>query len=161
MPPWQGGGDMILTVAIEASTYNELPFRFEAGTPNISGAIGLAAAIDYVEMLGRERLAAHEQRLLALATARLAAIPGLQRVGTAADKVGVVSFTLQGIHPHDIGTILDREGIAIRTGHHCAMPVMTWFGLAATARASFGCYNTTEDIDRLVAGIGRVQEVFA
>ena len=161
MPPWQGGGDMILTVAIESSTYNELPFRFEAGTPNISGAIGLAAAIDYVEMLGRERLAANEQQLLALATARLAAIPGLQLVGTAAEKVGVLSFTLQGIHPHDIGTILDREGIAIRTGHHCAMPVMTWFGLSATARASFGCYNTVADIDRLVAGIGRVHEVFA
>ena len=161
MPPWQGGGDMILTVAIERSTYNELPFRFEAGTPNISGAIGLAAAIDYVEMLGRERLAANEQQLLALATARLAAIPGLQLVGTAAEKVGVLSFTLQGIHPHDIGTILDREGIAIRTGHHCAMPVMTWFGLSATARASFGCYNTVADIDRLVAGIGRVHEVFA
>jgi cysteine desulfurase/selenocysteine lyase len=119
MPPWQGGGDMILTVAIEASTYNELPFRFEAGTPNISGAIGLAAAIDYVEMLGRERLAAHEQQLLALATARLAAIPGLRLIGTAAAKVGVLSFTLQGIHPHDIGTILDREGIAIRTIAPC------------------------------------------
>ncbi len=161
MPPWQGGGDMILTVAIERSTYNELPWKFEAGTPNISGAVGLAAALDYVEMLGRERIAAHEQRLLAAATARLRAVPGLTLVGTAADKAGVISFTLAGIHPHDVGTILDREGVAIRTGHHCAMPVMTWYGLAATARASFGCYNTEADIERLLAGIDRVREVFA
>jgi cysteine desulfurase/selenocysteine lyase len=161
MPPWQGGGDMILTVAIERSTYNELPWKFEAGTPNISGAVGLAAALDYVEMLGRERIAAHEQRLLAAATARLRSVPGLTLVGTAADKAGVISFTLAGIHPHDIGTILDREGVAIRTGHHCAMPVMTWYGLAATARASFGCYNTEADIDRLLAGLERVREVFA
>lgn len=161
MPPWMGGGDMILTVAIEGSTYNELPWKFEAGTPNISGAIGLAAALDYVVALGRERIAAHEQRLLALATAQLSAIPGLRLVGTASDKAAVISFTLQGIHPHDIGTILDREGVAIRTGHHCAMPVMTYYGLSATARASFGCYNTTADVDRLVAGLERVREVFA
>jgi cysteine desulfurase/selenocysteine lyase len=161
MPPWQGGGDMILTVAIERSTYNELPYKFEAGTPNISGAIGLAAALDYLELLGRERVAAHEQRLLDEATRRLAEFPGLNFIGTAADKAAVISFTLAGIHPHDIGTILDREGIAIRTGHHCAMPVMTWYGLPATARASFGCYNTSADIDRLVAGLARVQEVFA
>jgi cysteine desulfurase/selenocysteine lyase len=152
---------MILTVAIERSTYNELPYKFEAGTPNISGAIGLAAALDYLELLGRERVAAHEQRLLDEATRRLAEFPGLNLIGTAADKAAVISFTLAGIHPHDIGTILDREGIAIRTGHHCAMPVMTWYGLAATARASFGCYNTSADIDRLVAGLARVQEVFA
>jgi cysteine desulfurase/selenocysteine lyase len=161
MPPWQGGGDMILTVSIERSTYNELPYKFEAGTPNISGAIGLAAALDYLELLGRERVAAHEQRLLDEATRRLAEFPGLNLIGTAADKAAVISFTLAGIHPHDIGTILDREGIAIRTGHHCAMPVMTWYGLPATARASFGCYNTSADIDRLVAGLARVQEVFA
>jgi cysteine desulfurase / selenocysteine lyase len=161
MPPWMGGGDMILSVAIERSTYNELPWKFEAGTPNISGAIGLGAALDYVTGLGRERVAAHEQRLLAEATARLGAVPGLRLVGTARDKAAVISFTLQGIHPHDIGTILDREGIAIRTGHHCAMPVMTYYGLAATARASFGCYNTSADIDRLVAGIEQVREVFA
>ena len=161
MPPWQGGGDMILSVAIEHSTYNELPWKFEAGTPNISGAIGLGAALDYVEMLGRERVAAHEQRLLAIATTRLSAVPGLILVGTARDKAGVISFTLAGIHPHDAGTILDREGIAIRTGHHCAMPVMTWYGLAATVRASFGCYSTEADIDRLLAGLEKVREVFA
>jgi len=161
MPPWMGGGDMILTVAIDGSTYNELPWKFEAGTPNIGGAIGLAAALDYVSALGRERVAAHEQRLLAQATARLREIPGLRLIGTARDKAAVISFTLAGIHPHDIGTILDREGVAIRTGHHCAMPVMTFYGLSATARASFGCYNTDADIDRLVAGLGRVVEVFA
>ena len=161
MPPWQGGGDMILTVAIEGSTYNELPWKFEAGTPNISGAVGLGAALEYVDSLGRERVAAHEQQLLARASARLAAVPGLDLVGTAADKAGVVSFTLRGIHPHDVGTILDREGIAVRSGHHCAMPVMTYYGLPATVRASFGCYNTHADIDRLVAGLERVREVFA
>ena len=161
MPPWQGGGDMILTVAIERSTYNVLPWKFEAGTPNISGAIGLGAALDYVESLGRERVALHEQSLLVEASERLRAIPSLRLVGTARDKAAVISFTLEGIHPHDIGTILDREGIAIRTGHHCAMPVMTYYGLAATARASFGCYNTRADIDHLVAGIERVREVFA
>ncbi|HVN98479.1 MAG TPA: cysteine desulfurase [Steroidobacteraceae bacterium] len=160
LPPWQGGGDMILTVAIERSTYNELPWKFEAGTPNISGAVGLAAALEYVERLGRERIAAHEQHLLALATARLQQLPGLTLVGTAADKAGVISFTLQGIHPHDIGTILDREGVAIRTGHHCAMPVMTWYGLSATARASFGCYSTEADIERLLAALDKVREVF-
>ncbi len=161
MPPWQGGGDMILSVAIEHSTFNELPWKFEAGTPNISGAIGLGAALDYLDMLGRERVAAHERRLLEIATARLREVPGLTLVGTARDKAGVISFTLAGIHPHDVGTILDREGVAIRTGHHCAMPVMTWFGLAATVRASFGCYSTEADIDRLLAGLAKVREVFA
>jgi cysteine desulfurase / selenocysteine lyase len=161
MPPWQGGGDMILSVSIEASSYNELPWKFEAGTPNISGAIGLAAALDYVEMLGRDAIAAHEQRLLHEATRSLGAIPGLRLVGTAAHKAGVVSFTLDGIHAHDVGTILDREGVAVRSGHHCAMPVMTWYGLAATVRASFGCYSTSADVERLVAGLGRVREVFA
>ena len=161
MPPWQGGGDMILTVAIEGSTYNELPWKFEAGTPNIGGAVGLGAALDYLESLGRERVAAHEQQLLERATARLRAIPGLNLIGTAAHKASVVSFTLQGIHPHDVGTILDREGVAVRSGHHCAMPVMTYYGLPATVRASFGCYNTHADIDRLVASLERVREVFA
>jgi cysteine desulfurase/selenocysteine lyase len=161
MPPWQGGGDMILTVAIEGSTYNELPWKFEAGTPNISGAVGLGAALDYLDSLGRERVATHEQQLLARATARLGAMPGLRLVGSAADKASVISFTLQGIHPHDVGTILDREGIAVRSGHHCAMPVMTYYGLPATVRASFGCYNTPADIDRLVAGLESVREVFA
>jgi len=161
MPPWQGGGDMILTVAIEGSTYNELPWKFEAGTPNIAGAVGLAAALDYLEALGRERVAAHEQLLLTRATARLRALPGLTLVGTAAEKAGVISFTLAGIHPHDVGTILDQAGIAVRSGHHCAMPVMSYYGLPATVRASFGCYNTPADIDRLVAGLESVREVFA
>ncbi|HLQ13848.1 MAG TPA: cysteine desulfurase [Steroidobacteraceae bacterium] len=161
MPPWQGGGDMILSVSIAHSTYNEPPWKFEAGTPNISGAVGLAAAIDYLEALGRDRVADHEQRLLRLATPQLAAIPGLKIVGTAREKAAVISFTLSGVHPHDIGTILDQEGIAVRTGHHCAMPVMTYYGLAATARASFGCYNTEADVACLLAGLERVREVFA
>ena len=161
MAPWQGGGDMILTVAIQASTWNSLPWKFEAGTPNMSGAVGLAAAIDYIESLGRECIAAHEQSLLTHATAALSQVPGLRLIGTAPHKAGVLSFVLEGIHPHDIGTILDREGVAIRTGHHCAMPAMDWFGVPATARASFGCYSTVADIDALVAGIQRVREVFA
>jgi cysteine desulfurase/selenocysteine lyase len=160
MPPWQGGGDMILTVAIEGSTYNELPYKFEAGTPNISGAVGLGAALEYLERLGRERVAAHEQCLLSESSARLREIPGLELVGTAAEKSGVVSFTVQGVHPHDVGTILDQAGVAVRSGHHCAMPVMTYFGLPATVRASFGCYNTRADIDRLVAALTTVREVF-
>jgi cysteine desulfurase / selenocysteine lyase len=160
MPPWQGGGDMILTVSFEKTTYNELPFKFEAGTPNISGAIGLAAAMDYVENLGREAIATHEQQLLRHATAEVSRIPGIELIGTAAHKAAILSFTLQGVHPHDLGTILDAEGVAIRTGHHCAMPVMTFFGVPATARASFGCYNTEEDVVRLVAALGRAREVF-
>jgi cysteine desulfurase/selenocysteine lyase len=160
MPPWQGGGDMILTVSIEQTTYNELPWKFEAGTPNISGAIGLGAALDYVETLGRERIAAHEHALLELATARLAAVPRLRLIGTAAAKAAVISFTLEGVHPHDIGTILDSEGIAIRTGHHCAMPIMQFYGLAATARASFALYNRAEDVERLIAGLAKVRELF-
>ncbi len=152
---------MILSVAIERSTYNELPWKFEAGTPNISGAIGLGAALDYLELLGRERVAAHEQQLLELATARLRAVPGLTLVGTARERAGVISFTLADIHPHDVGTILDREGVAIRSGHHCAMPVMTWYGLAATVRASFGCYSTEGDIERLLSGLEVVRAVFA
>jgi cysteine desulfurase/selenocysteine lyase len=160
MPPWQGGGEMILTVSFEKTTYNELPWKFEAGTPNISGAVGLAAAMDYLENLGLEGVAAHESRLLALATAELARLPGIELVGTAPHKAAVLSFTLAGVHAHDLGTILDAEGVAVRTGHHCAMPVMTFFGVAATARASFGCYNTEDDVARLVAALGKAREVF-
>jgi len=160
MPPWQGGGDMILTVSFEKSTYNELPWKFEAGTPNISGAIGLAAAMDYVEGLGLETIAAHEHRLLEHATRELERIPGIAIIGTAQHKAAVLSFTLEGVHPHDLGTILDAEGVAVRTGHHCAMPVMTFFNIPATARASFGCYNTEGDVASLVAALGKAREVF-
>jgi cysteine desulfurase / selenocysteine lyase len=160
MPPWQGGGDMILAVSIEHSSYNELPWRFEAGTPNISGAVGLGAALEYLESLGLAAVAAHEHALLELATERLSALPRLKLIGTASAKAAVVSFTMDGVHPHDIGTILDSEGIAIRTGHHCAMPIMEAFGLAATARASFGCYNNAEDVERLVEGLKKVRKVF-
>jgi len=160
MPPWQGGGDMILTVSFEKTTYNELPWKFEAGTPHISGAIGLAAAMDYVETLSLAAIAAHEQRLLALATAQLERMPGIEIIGTAPHKAAVLSFTMAGVHPHDIGTILDAEGVAVRTGHHCAMPVMTFFGIPATARASFGCYNTESDVASLVAALEKAREVF-
>jgi cysteine desulfurase / selenocysteine lyase len=160
MPPWQGGGDMILSVGIEHSTYNELPWRFEAGTPNISGAVGLGAALEFLQSLGVEAVAAHEHALLQLATERVAALPGVRLIGTASHKAAVLSFTMDGVHPHDIGTVLDSEGIAIRTGHHCAMPIMERFGLAATARASFGCYNNAEDVERLVEGLKKVRQVF-
>jgi cysteine desulfurase/selenocysteine lyase len=160
MPPWQGGGDMILTVSFEKTTYNDLPAKFEAGTPNISGAVGLAAAMDYVESLGLDAIAAHEQRLVELATAELQKIPGVQIVGTAANKASIVSFTMDGVHPHDLGTILDHEGVAVRTGHHCAMPLMTFLGLPATARASFGVYNTEKDVASLAAALGKAREVF-
>jgi len=160
MPPWQGGGDMILTVSFEKSTWNELPWKFEAGTPNMSGAVGLAAAIDYVERLGLPAIGAHEQRLLEEATAQLARIPGVTLIGTAAHKAAVLSFTLEGVHPHDLGTILDSEGVAVRTGHHCAMPVMEFFGVPATARASFGCYSTREDVRALVSALHKAREVF-
>jgi len=160
MPPWQGGGDMILTVSFEKSTYNALPYKFEAGTPNISGAVGLAAAMDYVEGLGIEAIAAHEARLLQRATAELLRLPDIEIIGTAAHKASVLSFTMKGVHPHDLGTILDAEGVAVRTGHHCAMPVMTFFGLPATARASFGCYNNDADVTALVAALKRAREVF-
>ena len=161
MPPWQGGGDMILTVSFERTTYNDLPYKFEAGTPNIAGGVGLGAAIDYLESLGMDRIAAFEHDLLEYAHARLATVPGLEIVGTAPEKASLVSFTLEGVHPHDLGTILDAEGIAIRTGHHCAMPVMEFFGLPATARASFAFYNTREEIDALVAALGRAREMLA
>jgi cysteine desulfurase / selenocysteine lyase len=159
MPPWQGGGDMILSVTFEKTTYNQLPWKFEAGTPHISGAIGLAAAIDYLENIGMARIAAYEHELLTYATERLSALPGLRVIGTAANKAAVVSFTLDGIHPHDIGTILDTEGVAIRTGHHCAMPVMDFYKIPATARASMSFYNTFEEIDRLVAALEQARKV--
>ncbi|MHC5010319.1 MAG: SufS family cysteine desulfurase [Planctomycetota bacterium] len=160
MPPWQGGGDMIHTVTFEKSTWNELPYKFEAGTPNVAGALGLAAALNYLEAVGRERVAAHEASLLTYATAATGEVPGLRFIGTAREKAAVLSFMLDGIHPHDVGTVLDREGIAVRTGHHCAYPVMQHFGVPATTRASLALYNTTDEIDALVAGLGKVHEVF-
>jgi len=161
MPPYQGGGDMIRSVTFEKTTYNDLPWKFEAGTPDIAGAIALGAALKYITGLGMDNIAAHENDLLAYATQNVGAIPGVQLIGTASERVGVVSFVLDGVHPHDLGTILDREGIAIRTGHHCAQPVMERFGIPATARASFAVYNTREEIDALVAGIRAAREVFA
>ena len=161
MPPYQGGGDMISSVTFAKTTYNVLPYKFEAGTPDIAGAIGLAAALDYVTSLGLERIAAHEHDLLTYATEALREVPTLRLIGTARDKAGVVSFTLEGIHPHDIGTILDQEGIAVRTGHHCCQPVMDRYHVPATARASLGLYNTREEIDALVRGLKQVKEVFA
>ena len=159
MPPWQGGGDMILSVSFEKTTYNQLPWKFEAGTPHISGAIGLAAAIEYLESIGMDRIAQYEHTLLEYATERLQQVSGLRIVGTAPHKAAVVSFVLEGIHPHDIGTILDTEGVAIRTGHHCAMPVMDFFCIPATARASMAFYNTFEEIDRLVAALEHTKRV--
>jgi cysteine desulfurase/selenocysteine lyase len=161
MPPWQGGGDMILTVTFAKTTYNSLPYKFEAGTPNISGGIGLGAAADFLLELDRDAAHAHETALLDHATAVLSKIPDLHIVGTARDKASLVSFTVTGVHPHDLGTILDEDGIAIRTGHHCAMPVMDYFKLPATARASFAFYNTFEEIDRLAAGVERARKLFA
>jgi cysteine desulfurase/selenocysteine lyase len=160
MPPWQGGGDMILTVSFEKTTYNDLPWKFEAGTPNMSGAVGLAAAMDYLESLGIDAIAAHEAHLLELATAALTNIPGIELIGTAAHKAAVLSFTMKGVHAHDLGTILDSQGVAVRTGHHCAMPVMTFFGVPATARASFGCYNTEGEVAALVSALRKAREVF-
>ncbi|MEZ5474870.1 MAG: cysteine desulfurase [Steroidobacteraceae bacterium] len=161
MPPWQGGGDMILSVTFDKTTYNTLPYKFEAGTPNIAGVVGLAAALRYVETLGRSKVRAHEHRLLGIASRRLQQVPGLTIVGTAPARSAVISFTVDGIHPHDLGTILDAEGVAIRTGHHCAMPVMDYFGLPATARASFGCYSSEDDIDQLLDALEKAREVFA
>jgi cysteine desulfurase/selenocysteine lyase len=160
MPPYQGGGDMISLVTLEKTEYADLPYKFEAGTPNIAGTIGLGAALDWMSEIGLGTIAAHEQTLLEYATAQLKEIPGLRMIGTAREKAAVASFILEGVHPHDIGTILDREGVAIRTGHHCAQPVMQRYGLPATARASFAVYNTQEEIDALVAAIGKVKELF-
>jgi cysteine desulfurase/selenocysteine lyase len=159
MPPYQGGGDMISSVTFEKTTYNKLPYKFEAGTPDIAGVIGLGAALEYVNDVGIEAIAAHEHALLSYATDVVSKIPGVRLIGTAAEKAGVLSFVLNDIHPHDVGTILDQEGIAIRTGHHCSQPVMDRFGIPATARASLAVYNTREDIDALARGIERVREV--
>ncbi|MEY2853425.1 MAG: hypothetical protein RL030_557 [Pseudomonadota bacterium] len=161
MPPWQGGGDMIRTVSFERSTWNELPHKFEAGTPDISGAIGLAAALDYLESLGQATVAAHEHAMLLAATAALTAIPGIRLHGTAPGKAAVLSFTLAGVHPHDLGTVLDHEGVAIRAGHHCAMPLMDLLGVPATARASFACYSTLEEVAQLERAVRKAREVFA
>jgi cysteine desulfurase / selenocysteine lyase len=161
MPPYQGGGDMIRSVTFEKTEYNDIPYKFEAGTPNIAGAIGLGAALDYVRDVGIGAIEAHERALLAYATTRVSAIPGLRIIGTAKEKAGILSFTLEGVHAHDVGTILDHGGVAIRAGHHCAMPIMTRFGVAGTARASFALYNTCEEVDALVAGIERVRRMFA
>ena len=161
MPPYQGGGDMISSVTFEKTTYNVVPYKFEAGTPDIAGAIGLGAALNYVMGLGMDRVAAHEHELLEYATEVVGGLPGVRLIGTAKERAGALSFTLDHVHPHDLGTILDREGVAIRTGHHCAQPVMDRFGIPATARASFAVYNTKEDVDALAKGIRAAREVFA
>ncbi|HVS39018.1 MAG TPA: cysteine desulfurase [Gemmataceae bacterium] len=160
-PPYQGGGDMIQSVTFAKTTYKGLPFKFEAGTPNIAGGIGLGAAIDYLQGLDWEALAAHEHDLLNYTISSLSEIPGLRLIGTARERAGVVSFTLEGVHPHDVGTVVDLEGVAIRTGHHCTQPLMERFGVPATARASFAFYNTREEVDALVKSVYKVREVFA
>jgi cysteine desulfurase/selenocysteine lyase len=161
MPPYQGGGDMIKVVTFAKTTYNDLPYKFEAGTPNIAGGIGLGAALDYVNRIGIDQVAAYEHQLLEYGTEALSAIPGLRLIGTAREKAAVLSWVMDGIHPHDIGTVLDRQGIAVRTGHHCAQPVMEFFNVPATTRASLAFYNTFGEIDALVAGLHKVKEVFA
>ena len=160
MPPYQGGGDMIASVTFEKTTYNAIPHKFEAGTPNISGAIGLDTALDFVERIGHDALLAHEEDLLAYAVERVSAVPGVRLIGTASRRGSILSFVLDGVHPHDIGTLLDLEGIALRVGHHCAQPVMERFGIPATARASFAVYNTRDEVDALVRGIQKVREAF-
>ncbi len=160
MPPYQGGGDMIRSVTFAKTTYNDLPYKFEAGTPHVAGAVGLGSAIDYVNAIGLEEIAAHEDELLFYGTEALQSVPGLRLIGTAKEKASVLSFVMEGIHPHDIGTILDRQGIAIRTGHHCTQPLMQRLGIPATARASLAVYNTRAEIDALVTGIYKVKEVF-
>lgn len=160
MPPWQGGGDMIKSVTFEETLYNDVPYRFEAGTPHIAGGIGFGAAVDYLLGIGMERIAAWEAELLEYGTGLLEGVPGLRLVGTAREKAAILSFTMEGVHPHDIGTVLDREGIAIRTGHHCAQPVMEHFGIAATARASLSFTNTKAELDALAAGLRKVGELF-
>lgn len=160
MPPYQSGGDMISEVRFEKTTFNSLPYKFEAGTPHIAGVIGLGAAIDYLDRIGMDAITVHERDLLEYGTAALRQVPGLRLIGTAREKAGVLSFVMEGIHPHDVGTVLDREGVAVRTGHHCAQPVMDRFGVPATTRASLAFYNTREDIDALIRGIAKVREVF-
>jgi len=161
LPPWQGGGDMILSVTLDKTVYNRLPYRLEAGTPDISGAIGLAAALDYLDSVGRDAIAVHDQDLLAYGTQALESVPGLRLLGKAKERSGVLSFLMEDVHAHDVGTILDREGVAIRAGHHCAQPLLACFGVAATVRASLALYNTRDDIDALVRGLHKVREVFA
>jgi cysteine desulfurase/selenocysteine lyase len=161
MPPYQGGGDMISSVTFEKTTYNRLPFKFEAGTPDVGGAIGFGVAIEYLNRVGMDNIAEYEHELLAYAVRTISGVPGVKLIGTAKERAGVLSFVLEGVHPHDVGTILDQEGIAIRTGHHCAQPIMQRFGIPATARASFAFYNTKEEVDALAQGIQRVKEVFA
>lgn len=160
MPPYHGGGDMIRSVTFEKTTYNALPFKFEAGTPNVADVIGLGAVIDYIRGIGYAAISVHEQDLLAYATSQLSAIAGVRIIGTALNKASVLSFVLDGVHPHDVGTIVDREGIAIRTGHHCTQPVMQHFDVPATVRASFGIYNTRDEIDAFIRAMGKVREVF-
>ena len=161
MQPFKGGGDMILSVSFEKTIYNTIPHKFEAGTPPIAAAIGLGAAVDYLSTIGMNAIARHEHALLQYATSQLNALPGLRLIGTASNKAAVLSFTLDGIHPHDVGTLLNQDGIAVRTGHHCAQPVMTRFKVPATTRASFAFYNRVEEVDALVAGIRSVQKMFA
>ena len=161
LPPWQGGGDMILTVSFSGTTYNDLPYRLEAGTPHIAGAAGLAAAIDYLQQIGMENIASHEAELLAYASNALSELPGLQLIGTAEHKTGVASFNIDGIHPHDIGTVLDQHGVAIRAGHHCAMPVMERYGIPGTARASLAFYNTRTEIDQMIEALRLAIRMFA
>ena len=160
MPPYQGGGDMIASVTFEETIYNDLPYKFEAGTPNIADAIGMGVAVDYLASIGLDAIAAYEAELLAYATEKIGAIEGVRLIGTAREKAAVLSFEIAGVHPHDIGTILDREGVAVRAGHHCAQPVMEFYGVAATTRASFAFYNTREEIDQLAAAIAKVKELF-
>jgi cysteine desulfurase/selenocysteine lyase len=161
MPPWQGGGEMIRTVTFEKTEYSELPAKFEAGTPNIAGAAGLGAAVKYLQALGMDNIAAHEQDVLSYATEKMSAVDGLRIIGTAAHKASVLSFTLQGVHPHDLGTIIDHYGVAVRTGHHCAMPLMQFYGVPATARASLGLYNTKSEIDVLIDSLLRAREMLS
>ena len=161
MPPYQGGGDMILSVSFDKTIYNELPYKFEAGTPHIAGAIGMGAAIDYMWAIGIDNIAAQEHHLLELATAKINALSGVEIIGTAKDKASVVSFMIDGVHPHDVGTIFDQRGVAIRTGHHCAQPVMEFYDIPATARASFAFYNNDDDVDALIKAIIKTQELFA
>ena len=160
MPPYQGGGEMILRVSFDKTEYNVVPHKFEAGTPNIAGSIGLGAAIDYVSELGIDRIAAHEAEILAYAYERIAEIDNITLYGTAPEKASILSFQVEGVHPHDVGTVLDQEGVAVRAGHHCAQPVMDRFGITGTTRASFGAYNTHADVDRLVAALAKVRELF-
>lgn len=160
IPPYQSGGDMIRSVTFEKTTYNKIPYKFEAGTPNVAGVVGLGAAIDYIDRIGLNQIAAHEKKLLEEATEKIVEVPGIRLIGTAREKTAILNFVMEGVHPHDIGTIVDQEGVAIRTGHHCAMPLMLRYGVPATARASFALYNTQEDIDILVKALQKVKEVF-